>query len=92
MWMEPLELPRTASSFPQSFVLRVGMKESVVLVHFTMEDREECYTDGPCSVMSLLDNCVRFPYSQKDLSQEWHLLVLELGGRIGYLQLGVPWR
>lgn len=69
-------VPGTVSSFSQ-FVLGLGMKESIEHAHFMMEDREEFYTDGLCSMMSLLNNCVAFSYSQRDRGQEWHLLVLE---------------
>lgn len=57
-----------ASCFSKSFVLGVGMEESVVNIQFMMEGRKECCTDGLSSVMSLLEDSVTFPYSQKDQS------------------------
>lgn len=48
-------VPGTASSFPQSFVLGVGMEESVVNVHFTMKGREEQYTDSDVIIGRLCD-------------------------------------
>lgn len=63
--------------FPKALSGGMGMEESVVNGCFLMEGREECYTDGLSSVMSLLEDCVTFPYSQEDPSQGQHLLVLE---------------
>ena len=61
-------MPGTASSFSQ-FVFGMGMK-SIEHAHFMMEDKEEFSTDGLCSMMSLLNDCVTLSYSQQDRGQE----------------------
>lgn len=53
------------------------MEGSVVNAQFAMEGREERCTDGLSSLVPLSEGSVTFSYSQEDLSQEWHLLVLE---------------